>query len=386
MSILKKVKKFFGFNSGEDEPNYPIVETQKASNGSKRGESKEESIIKTPIQEVNEAIEKYKKLISDESGLITASDELYEKLIYSRVKYPLIKERNVGKLYLELIIVDYLPQMKDIIEDLYEEDESILEKSNEDTTIEKIKKKSTKESMTTIEQSIKERIFELIESKDIAPDRKITTDEFVDELVDSFIISMFRGFKSLYKIQSEIVPEKMGIRYALIRALNPDVVLPKKLNGIYEDADDYRKKEKASIIHNLTECIRNATFTPTERKVETSRVKKGIIEAKALMGGNVDLEGIKKLNSDDIAAGRVNPNATKLERDKLNKVKQFLEKGIGVISEENKTNKMFIYEEVSKSEKTKKQNDGRDESIRTLFLEGEYVPRDREYSDDGEER
>ena len=255
MSILKKVKKFFGFNSGEDEPNYPIVETQKASNGSKRGESKEESIIKTPIQEVNEAIEKYKKLIREELDLQKKSNEIYEKLVYSKVKYPLKKGRNVGKLFLELIRDDYLPQMVDIIEDLYEEDESILEKSNEDTTIEKIKKKSTKESIITIEQSIKEEIFKLLESRDIDLDSETT----IDELVDSFIISMFKEFKSLYKIQSEIVPEKMGIRYALIRALNPDVVLPKKINGIYEDAEDYKKKEKASIIHNLTECIKNTT-------------------------------------------------------------------------------------------------------------------------------
>ena len=383
MNILKKVKKFFGFNSGEDEPNYPIVETQKASNGSKRGESKEESIIKTPIQEVNEAIEKYKKLIREELDLQKKSNEIYEKLVYSKVKYPLKKGRNVGKLFLELIRDDYLPQMVDIIEDLYEEDESILEKSNEDTTIEKIKKKSTKESIITIEQSIKEEIFKLLESRDIDLDSETT----IDELVDSFIISMFKEFKSLYKIQSEIVPEKMGIRYALIRALNPDVVLPKKINGIYEDAEDYKKKEKASIIHNLTECIKNTTFTPTEETVVTSVVEKAIIEAEALMGENVDLEGIKQLNSEDIAAGRVNPYSSKLERKRLSKTLSFFGTGIQLISRDNKTNKIFIYfDEDSKLEKTKKQNDGRDEIVRTLFLEGEYVPRDREYSDDGEER
>ena len=369
-TIFDKMKNRF-YKSKESEEKAISVTTDKNEVASRKKssmfESPSVSPVKTQRQEINDAIKRYKDLEVAQERIYDKEDELFEEEVFSKLDFRKIEkphDRNLGRVFINLIRNDYYGKIYDRIEEIFEEDTSILDSDKESQLIEKIADGYEKESSKKLFETLKERLIKDIDGKYMTLNNGVSFDEITNGMIKAIIGEI----KYDIKIKSQIIPEKIGIKAALLRSLNSDVLLPEDLHEKqeYEDKDDFIKKQKDDIVGDLESCINNTSFTKTESEFKKDYLRKVILEATALMGDDT-LDNIKNMHEQDIEEGKVNPNASKLERIRGSKVLEFFKQGYDKISKNNRSNKTFIY-----YDKDKKQ---------TIFADGEVKEQEHDKDD-----
>lgn len=259
---------------------------------------------------------------------------------------------------------------------LYEKDSSILEDEKKEQLIERLKREYISESAETIEQLVHKEINKMFTWKERSngeeknhKDRYINNsnmneDEFVHKIIEYVLETMDLERKRA----TEISAERLGIKYALINALNEKYDLPEELVGKYESGKDFKEKEKERIKGLFKEVLSEGAQTPSEEKALQSMLEKVILDKTAVQGNSfLNLEEVKKAIEDDLLSGLINPDATRYSKDWLRTVLKNTIKGSEQISSGNKLNTEYVfYDEEQKrtvfktgTKVTDRENDGK---------------------------
>ncbi len=296
--------------------------------------------------EIDTAIQKMQELDKERIESKKRVDEKYQQNIYSNIGY--LGDPISGKTALLAEIADSKSELYDIIKSLYDDDKNILLEENSESTIEKIKNvKMSPEQHQTFFEKTYGNLKELINEKNIY----IKSGTSLEEFTNNFIESIVFNYKEGLEIGAKVIPEKLGIEYALLRSLHKDAALPDELKSVYKDCDEYRAEKKEKIIDNVKETINFTVETPSEKKALGHLFEKGILEQTALMGDSTKaIEIVKNAIMQDRQNGDINPESSQFGRDFLREVINNLAKGARAINPNNKSNEKFTYFNPAKGE------------------------------------
>lgn len=342
MSLLEKIKQILGIKPKTKLLPEGINEKGRATNNIKRNIKEEYAyqLQKTPQQEIYEAIEEHKALTRKGKELIKEEKSIRDTTI--RSFYNKIEKSDKVKDYFTFLIIgteveEIYDQVANQVQRLYESDSDIFDITKREEVIQTIKEKSSNKTSETIEQYIDEAINEIIEKYSIQGLNKT-------EMIDTIINNCMTRMELSSKIHSEINAEKVGIRYALINSINKEYELPKELEGKYEDKEDYIRKQKEAIMEDFGNVLELGAITESEKKALLAVFEKSILE-KTVVQADVEKSKdiIQQLINQEVKEGKINPKATKFDRDWMERVLINAKKGADRVSSNNKVNTTFIY-------------------------------------------
>ena len=366
--LIEKIKKFFGIGKKKEvlalnEGNGDRTENTGFASKSQEFRKSMESEIKsskTWIQEINDAINRYKDLTREEIN-IKKEENILDKELMDNFREEAIRRQELPTINIGLtfILGQATEEIHDRVVELYENDPSVLQFEIREELIEQLKGAYTTKSGETIEELLHKKINKWLKTsnKDRYLDNgKISEEEFIHHVIESRLKVMDLE----KKLATEILSEKFGIKYVLINSLNENFDLPEELEDKYESSEDYKNQEKANIKELYKEVLSMGTQTPSEEKALEAILDKVVLEKTALQG-NLDFtkETIEELINDDKKMRLINPEATRYHRDWLRTVLKSTIKGSEQISADNNSNTKYIFFD-----------EKQEGPYKTVFLEG----------------